>query len=193
MANVAFVLAGDFEDSEFRVPYDEIKKAGHQVTVLGQERNAELQGYHKKETVKVDDAVAGHNVNEFDALVIPGGYSPDHLRVHQPTVDFVRAFCQAGKIVAAVCHGPQLLIEAGEVKGRRMTSWPSVKTDLQNAGAHWLDEEVVEDGALITSRRPSDLPAFARTIIAALQTGSKEHLEEQAAAARRQSERALTQ
>lgn len=110
---------------------------------------------------------------DFDALLLPGGVmNPDHLRMEPKAVDFVREFVAAGKTVAAICHGPWLLVEAGVVKGKKMTSWPSVKTDLKNAGADWVDQEVVTDGQFITSRKPADIPAFSRTLIDALSQGA---------------------
>jgi protease I len=165
MARIAFLMADDFEDSEYRVPFDGLSKAGHRVVVLGAKAGQSVKGKEGKETVKIDDAVSNHRVDEFDALVIPGGYSPDKLRLDEAAVRFVRDFDQTGKPLAAVCHGPQLLISAGIVKGRSMTSWPSVRIDLENAGARWEDREVSTDGALITSRKPDDLPAFTEAIL----------------------------
>jgi len=109
------------------------------------------------------------SANEFDALVIPGGYSPDKLRMSRPMVAFTRAFFDQGKLVAAVCHGPWMLVEADVAEGRTVTSWPSIRTDLINAGARWVDREVVEDGNLITSRKPDDLPAFSQAILRRLE------------------------
>lgn len=164
MAHIAFVLAEDFEDSEFRKPYDGLKAAGHQVDVLGAKAGAKVKGKKGKEEVAIETAAKDANPAEYDAVVIPGGYSPDHLRTEQPVVDFVSAMARGGKVIAAVCHGPQLLIEAEAVKGKTLTSWPSVKTDLKNAGATWVDKEVAVDGKLITSRKPDDLPAFTDAI-----------------------------
>jgi protease I len=104
-------------------------------------------------------------VDEFDALVIPGGYSPDRLRMDPDMVNFVREFVRSGKVTAAVCHAPWMLAEADVIRGRTVTSWPSIKTDLVNAGAKWIDREVVEDGNIITSRKPADLTAFSETIL----------------------------
>ncbi len=193
MANIAFVVADDFEDSEFRVPFDALLQAGHAIKILGTQAGEKVKGYKGKESITVDESVSDKDVNDFDALVIPGGFSPDRLRTNENVVAFVKAFCESGKIVAAVCHGPQLLIEAEQVRGRTLTSWPSVKKDLQNAGAHWVNQEVVVDGALITSRRPGDLVAFSEAILKALEPGSPAHLDEQTAAAQRQSERTLRQ
>ena len=106
------------------------------------------------------------NPEDFDALVLPGGlYNPDTLRANSAAVDFVRSFAQAGKPIAAICHGPWLLIEADVVRGRKLTSWPAIKTDVRNAGGRWVDEEVVVDNGLVTSRKPDDLPAFNRKMI----------------------------
>ena len=170
MARIAFVLAEDFEDSEFRKPYDALRETGHLVDVLGVERGVSVTGKKGHEKIKIEQAVADCRPEDYDALVIPGGYSPDHLRVDKGTVDFVHEMVAGGKLIAAVCHGPQLLIEADAVKGKHLTSWPSVKKDLENAGAKWADEEVVIDGLLITSRKPEDLDAFSAAINKALRT-----------------------
>jgi protease I len=164
MARIAFVLGEDFEDSEFRTPYEGLAASGHQLEVIGAKAGAKITGKRGKEEVTLDKAASDADPAAYDALVIPGGYSPDHLRTDRSVVAFVDEMVRRGKLIAAVCHGPQLLIEAGAVKGKTMTSWPSVKTDLENAGATWVDREVVVDGLLITSRKPADLPAFTRTI-----------------------------
>lgn len=157
---IAVLLANDFEDSELRQPVDELEKAGHDVQILGTEKGTKLTGKQGEETVVTDAAIADHQPDQFDGVLIPGGYSPDQLRTEDAAVSFVKKSFESGRPIAAVCHGPQLLIEAGVVSGKKMTSWPSVKTDLKNAGADWVDEEVVVDGSLITSRKPDDLPAF---------------------------------
>jgi deglycase len=168
MAKVAMVIGPDFEDSEFRVPYDALREAGHEVTLVGVRAGEIVDGKKGKEHAKVELTADPRQAVRFDAMVIPGGVSPDHLRTEAPVVDFVRAFVQTGKPIAAVCHGPQLLIEADAVEHRTLTSWPSVRKDLENAGAQWLDREVVIDGNLITSRKPADLVAFSRALIATL-------------------------
>ncbi|MBI4283784.1 MAG: type 1 glutamine amidotransferase, partial [Chloroflexi bacterium] len=126
------------------------------------------QGKRGWDRVTVDTTVDRIKAAEFDAIVIPGGYAPERMRLCQPMIDLVREANAQGKIIAAVCHGPQMLISADIVRGRRMTSWPSVLIDLQNAGAIWVDEPVVRDGNIITARKPSDLPKFNKTIIKAL-------------------------
>lgn len=168
MARIAMVLAEDFEDSEFRKPYDALREAGHVVEVLGAEQGVSVTGKKGREKIKIEAAAADCDPEEYDALVIPGGYSPDHLRTDKGVVEFVHEMVGAGKLIAAVCHGPQLLIEVDAVKGKQMTSWPSVKKDLENAGAKWVDKEVVVDGQMITSRKPDDLEAFSAAITKAL-------------------------
>jgi protease I len=167
MARIAFVLGDDFEDSELAKPFEELREAGHDVEILGAKAGATVKGKKGKE-VTIDAAVKDRDPASYDALVIPGGYSPDHLRMDKDIVRFVAAMVRADKIIAAVCHGPQLLIEADAVEDKQLTSWPSVRTDLLNAGAKWVDREVVVDGKLITSRKPDDLPAFTTAIRGAL-------------------------
>lgn len=165
MARIAMLIGQDFEDVEFRVPYDRLREAGHDVRLIGTEAGAKVSGKRGKESVTIEAAASDVNPRDFDALVIPGGYGPDHLRLDDDVVTFTREMVDSGKLVAAVCHGPQLLIEADRVAGRMMTSWPSVRTDLENAGADWVDRRVVEDGAFITSRKPDDLEAFSDAIL----------------------------
>jgi protease I len=168
MKNVAVVLADDFEDSEFRVPVDRLKAAGHRVTLIGSKAGSTVRGKKGKESATLDASARERKASEFDALLIPGGYSPDHLRTDEAIVSLVRDIAKAGKPIAAVCHGPQLLIEADLVRGKTVTSWPSVRTDLKNAGALWVDKQVVHDGQLITSRKPDDLEAFTDALLKAL-------------------------
>lgn len=164
MAKIAMLLDNDFEDSEFRVPFDRLRQAGHEVDVLGVDRRT-VKGKRGDEKVQIDALISERSPDQYDALLIPGGFSPDHLRTDEDAVRFVESFAKQDKPLAAVCHGPQLLIEAGVVKGRTLTSWPSVRTDLRNAGAEWVDREVVVDGGLITSRNPDDLEAFSAALL----------------------------
>ena len=167
--SVAFILDQQFEDSEFRVPSDRLKAAGYKVVLIGREAGSKLRGKKGKETVTTERSINDVSVDDFAALVIPGGYSPDHLRQDPQMVAFTRDFLASGKPVAAVCHAGWMLAEADVLEGRTVTSWPSIKTDLVNAGARWVDREVVEDGNLITSRKPDDLPAFSAAILRQLQ------------------------
>lgn len=173
MALIAMPLAQDFEDSEFTVPFDRLKNAGHQIVVFGSKAGEIVTGKRGQARAPIDRVASDLDPDEFDALVIPGGYSPDHLRLDQDVVSFVHEFAATGKPVAAICHGPQLLIEAGVVKGHTVTSWPSVRTDLVNAGAKWADREVVIDDNLITSRKPDDLEAFCEAILARLDSSQE--------------------
>ncbi len=168
MAKVAMIVGPGFEDSEYRVPYRKLTEKGHEVEVLGADAHQTLEGKKGEERVKTEAAASQRDPSKYDAIVIPGGHGPDALRIDAGVVRFVKGFVKTGKPIAAVCHGPQLLIEAEAVDGRTMTSWPSVKTDLVNAGAKWEDREVVEDDNFITSRKPSDLEAFSNALLARL-------------------------
>jgi protease I len=174
MARIAFLLDEMFEDSEFRVPYDRLKAAGHDLVVVGLARGKQVEGKRKKERVTVEEAADDVTADQFDALVIPGGYSPDKLRASIPAVRLTRDMYVADKPVAAVCHAPWMLVEADVADGHTVTSWPSIRTDLINAGARWVDREVVEDGNLVTSRKPDDLPAFCRAVLRRLEERSAE-------------------
>jgi protease I len=165
------VLATDgFEQVELTKPVEALKAAGARVDVVAPQ-SGQIQGYdhHEKgERTTVDRALADAEPAEYDGLVLPGGViNPDALRLEASAIDFIRAFVRAEKPIAAICHGPWTLIDAGAVDGRTMTSWPSLKTDLRNAGAEWVDREVVVDGGLVTSRNPDDLPAFCAKMIEA--------------------------
>jgi protease I len=170
---IACLLGQGFEDSEFRVPYDRLLEEGYQVDVIGVKAGEELTGYKGKEKAKTEKAIDGVRADDYDALLIPGGQSPDHLRADKRVIDFVRAFDASGKLVAAVCHGPQLLAAAHLVKGRTLTAWSTVQDDLKQMGANVVDEEVVRDRNWITSRKPDDLLAFSSAIIDSLE-GSDE-------------------
>jgi len=159
---IACVLDVDYEDSEFKQPYDAFKQAGHQVTIVGLEPGKELKGKKGTVTTKAETGIDQVRPDQFDALLIPGGYSPDHLRANSKMVSFTKTFFDAGKPVFAICHGPQLLITARVVKGRKLTAWQTIQDDLQQVGATVVDEEVVVDKNLVTSRKPADIPAFIR-------------------------------
>lgn len=162
---IACVLGQGFEDSEFRVPYDRLKEEGYQVDIVGLKAGEELKGYKGKEKVKAEKGIDQVKPDDYDALLIPGGQSPDHLRVDRRMVEFVKAFDQTGKLVAAVCHGPQLLIAAHLVKGRTLTAWQTIQDDLRQIGATVKDEPVVIDRNWITSRKPDDLQQFSSAIV----------------------------
>jgi protease I len=170
MSKIAMMIDDNFEDSEFRVPYEQLTAAGHTVEVIGLEANRQVLG-KRGARVEIERSVADVSDRDYDALVIPGGYSPDHLRTSIEAVRLTRAMALADKPVAAVCHGPWMLIEADVIDGRSVTSWPSLRTDLINAGARWLNRDVVVDGNLITSRKPEDLTAFSRAILHELDAG----------------------
>ncbi|AUX23238.1 glutamine amidotransferase [Sorangium cellulosum] len=172
MARVAFLVDEMFEDSEFRVPYDRVRSAGHEAVLVGLAAGKELVGKRGKETIRTERAAEDVSEDDFDAVVIPGGYSPDHVRTSTAAVGLVRNAFNQGKPVAAICHAGWVLAEADIADGRTLTSWPSIKTDLLNAGARWVDREVVEDGNLITSRKPDDLPAFCDALLGQLERGA---------------------
>lgn len=165
MAKIAMLVGDEYEDSEFQVPYDKLREAKHEVLVVGTQRGHVVKGKRGKSKIEIEATASEISPDEFDAVVIPGGHGPDKLRLDQAMVNFTRHFFETGKPLAAVCHGPQLLIEAKIVKGRKLTSWPSVRTDLINAGAEWVDQAVVVDDNLITSRKPDDLEEFTNAIL----------------------------
>jgi protease I len=165
---IAFLATDGFEQSELEQPWNEIKNAGATVELLSVHEGS-IQGMHhhdKGDPFEVDGLVSEADVADYDGLVLPGGVAnPDTLRMNRPAVEFVREFFTRGKPVAAICHGPWTLVEAGVVRGRTMTSWPSLRTDITNAGGQWVDEEVHVDQGLVTSRKPADLPAFCAKAI----------------------------
>ncbi|MGD2113350.1 MAG: type 1 glutamine amidotransferase domain-containing protein [Gammaproteobacteria bacterium] len=165
MSRIAMLVGEGYEDAEFQVPYDRLRDAGHEVVVLGQQRGARVSGKRGESHAEIQHTADEVQPGEFDAVVIPGGHGPDKLRLDAAMVEFTRRFGATGRPLAAICHGPQLLIEADVVNGRTLTSWPSVRKDLINAGAHWVDAEVVTDGNLITSRKPADLDAFCEALL----------------------------
>lgn len=172
MKKVAILATDDFEDQELKFPYDRLKDAGYKVLIVGPAEGRTIKG-KKGFEITTDLSVESVQATDFDLLLIPGGYSPDKLRINPAAVAFVKQFFAANKPVAAICHGPQLLISAEVVKGRKMTSWASVAVDLKNAGANFVDEAVVIDKNLITSRKPADLPQFVDAIIAKLEEAEK--------------------
>ncbi len=165
---VAILVTDGFEQSELLEPRKALDEAGATTKVVSP-AGKKAKGWNHKEwgnDVPVDVPLDSAKAEEFDALLLPGGVmNPDQLRMNPKAVEFVKHFASAGKPVAAICHGPWTLIEAGAVRGRTMTSWPSLKTDLKNAGATWVDKEVVNDQGLVTSRKPDDIPAFNREMI----------------------------
>ena len=164
---ILILATNGFEQSELEVPRDRLKAAGAQVDVVSPEEG-EIKGWDQKDwgrPVKVDRKLKEASAADYDAIVLPGGQiNPDLLRVNQDALKLIKAFYDAGKTVAAVCHAPWLLVETGIAKGRKMTSYHSIKTDVMNAGAQWEDSEVVTDDGVITSRNPGDLEAFAKKI-----------------------------
>ncbi len=165
---IAILAEEGFEDTELIEPMRAMKDAGARVVIIGGSSKASYRGKRGNTEVTVDTTADKVKAADFDAIIVPGGYAPDKMRLHQPMIDLVKEAHAAGKIIAAVCHGPQLLISADVVKNRRLTSWPSIAIDLKNAGATWIDETVVIDGNLITSRKPADLPRFNKAVIEAL-------------------------
>jgi protease I len=165
---VAILVAEGFEQVELTEPREALDAAGARTQIVSPARG-EVQGwkhFDKADKFNVDVPLDDANARDFDALLLPGGVAnPDQLRMMPKAVAFVRAFFEAGKPVAAICHGLWPLIDAGVVRGRKVTSWPSLKMDLQNAGATWVDQEVVTDNGLVTSRKPDDIPAFNRKMV----------------------------
>lgn len=168
MKKVAVIIADMFEDSEYTEPVAALRQAGHELIQVGLQAGQTVRGKKNNTPVTIDLAVQDARPADFDALLIPGGYSPDKLRAYPQAVEFVRQFMQDNKPVFSICHGPQLLISARSLKGRRLTGWKSIRQDIIYAGGDFVDEEMVEDGNLITSRSPVDLPAFIRASLAKL-------------------------
>lgn len=172
--SVAVLATNGFEQSELEQPVEALKKAGANVHIISLE-NGSIKGWTKGNwgnEVAVDKRVDQANAGDYNALVLPGGVmNPDMLRANQDAVAFVTKFMDDKKPVAAICHGPWTLIETGQLKGRKVTSYASIRTDLQNAGANWVDEEVVVDNGLVTSRQPKDLPAFCSKMIEEIAEG----------------------
>ncbi len=174
---VAIVVANGFEQVEMTDPKKALEEAGAQADIVSPEKGT-VRGWKHTEwgdQFDVDVPLEEADPAGYDALLLPGGVMcPDKLRMNETAVRFVKSFFDSGKPVAAICHGPWTLIEAGAVKGRRMTSWPSIRTELKNAGANWVDREVVVDNGLVTSRKPDDIPAFNRKMIEEFEEGRHE-------------------
>jgi protease I len=174
--HIAILATDGFEQSELTKPLEALRDAGAEVEIVSL-KDGEIQGMEhdeKGDKIRVDLTLDQAAAEDYDALVLPGGVAnPDKLRMDEDAVAFVDHFVKSGKPIAAICHGPWTLIETGFVKGKQMTSWPSLKTDLTNAGAKWVDKEVGRDGMLVTSRKPDDLPAFCAEMIELFATGSR--------------------
>src|SRR5438874_625531 len=168
---VAILVEDEFEDRELTGPLEALRAAGAQVTIVGPAAGAEFKGKRGQAIVTSDVAAGSVRMKDFDALVIPGGHAPDKMRMRHAMVDLAREAMEAGKPVAAICHGPQVLISANVLRGRTLTCWPSIAIDVKNAGGLYVDKPVVEDGNLITSRRPDDVPMFSDAIVKALSKG----------------------
>jgi protease I len=165
---VAMLVENDFEDRELTGPLEALRAAGVQVILVGPTAGAEYKGKRGNAVVKADIGAGAAKLQDFDAVVIPGGQAPDKMRMRHAMVDLVRDAMDAGKPVAAICHGPQVLISANSLRGRTLTCWPSIAIDVKNAGGLYVDKPVVEDGNLITSRKPDDVPVFGEAILRAL-------------------------
>ncbi len=171
---VAIVVTDGFEESEFIKPLEALKEAEARVDVISI-KPGKVKSWSKKDWGKeypVDKTIDEVKARDYDAVVLPGGVmNPDQLRTNEKAVNFVGEFIEEGKPIAAICHGPWTLVETGKISGRTLTSWPSLKTDITNAGAKWVDEEVVVDNGLVTSRKPDDLPAFCEKMIEEIAEG----------------------
>ena len=169
MEKVLFFVENGFEDRELMYPYYRFQEAGYKVDMVGPKAKAAYKGEHGL-TVKSDLSPAEVKMDDYVAIIIPGGRAPDRMRTNTGLVNLVKEASQKGKVIAAICHGPQLLIEAGVVKGKKATCYASVSTDLKNAGGVYLDKSVVVDGNLMSSRFPADLPDFCREALKLLET-----------------------
>ena len=164
MSTIAALVGGGFEDVEYTKPAEAFRNAGHTITVVGRKAGEEVRGKHDT-AVRVERAAGEVEPGQFDALLIPGGPSPDRLRIDPDVVEFVRKFVESGRPIFLICHAPQLLITARLLEGRRITGWPSIRVDIENAGGEYVDEPVVEDGNLLSSRKPDDIPAFVEAAL----------------------------
>src|SRR6202161_354800 len=174
---IAILATDGFEQSELTKPKKALEEAGASTQVVAPtEKDKKIKGWDHKdwgEEVTVDESLKSASADQYDALLLPGGVmNPDQLRMNPDAVRFVKDSSDHGKPVAALCHGPWMLVETGSVRGRTVTSWPSLKTDIRNAGGTWVDEEVVESNGVVTSRKPDDIPAFNREMIALFSKGA---------------------
>jgi len=162
---IAMLVEEGFEDRELTGPLETLRAAGATVTIIGPTAGTAFKGKRGDAVVTADLAAGAAKTNDFDALVIPGGHAPDKMRMRHAMVDFAREMMEANKPVAAICHAPWVLIDAGVIRGRKLTSWEHIQTDVKNAGGNWVNEEVVVDNGLVTSRKPDDIPAFNKKMI----------------------------
>lgn len=169
---IAILVEEGFEDSELVEPMRALKDAGAKVIIVGSGSQQSYRGKRKRVRIRADVTAADIEVEDIDAVVIPGGNAPAHMRQHQSMLDLVHDANHSGKLLAAICHGPQLLASAGILRGRTITSWPSIADELKSYGAEWCDEPVIRDDNLITSRKPADIPKFSMAIIEALGQGN---------------------
>jgi protease I len=167
LSRIAVMITDMFQDVEYQKPADAFRNAGHELVHVGLRAGVQVKGEYGA-TVKIDRAARDVSADDFDAVFIPGGYSPDKLRIDPDAVRFAKEFINDNKPVFAICHAPQLLITAQVLKGRRVTGWKSIEQDIRNAGAEYVDTEVVVDKNLISSRKPDDIPAFVREALAML-------------------------
>jgi protease I len=165
MARIAVLMDDLFEDVEYTRPADAFREKGHQLVHVGLKKGKEITGKKGGARVKIDQAVTEVSPDDFDALFIPGGYSPDQLRAHEEAVTFAGRFVESGRPVFSICHAPQLLITARVIKNRTITGWRSIIQDIRNAGAEFVDRDVVVDGNLVSSREPGDIPAFVKAAL----------------------------
>ncbi len=170
---IAFIVASDFDDAEFEIPYGQLKAGGAEIVIVGLKAGEHLCGHRGRICANAEKSFDEVSAEDFDALIIPGGYSPDKLRIDDRAVRFVKDFVESGKTVGAICHGPQILITAEVVRGKSVTGWSSIAIDLKNAGAKFVDAPVVVDGNIVTSRNPGDAEEFSAKIAEILGLGKK--------------------